>query len=164
MQVIGSCCPICLVLLLASCASAPKKAVPEQVKPVSIVEENKAICCRFFEEVFNKHNLDALDEFLAINYIDHTHSDAQGLKNELGNMFAAALDIHAVIEDVIAEEDKVVLRLTTRGTITGEYAGIPPSGNTFDVSEIHIFRIADGKIIEHWDLFDMLSVMEALNP
>jgi steroid delta-isomerase-like uncharacterized protein len=134
------------------------------VKPVSIsVEENKAICRRFFEEVFNKHNLDALDEFLATNYVDHTQSDAQGLKNELRDMFAAAPDIHAVIEDVIAEGDKVVLRLTKRGTMIGEYAGVRPSGNTFDVSEIHIFRIADGKIIEHWDLFDMLSVMEALD-
>ena len=66
------------------------------------------------------------------------------------------------IEDVIAEGDKVVVRLTSHGRHAGEFMGMPASGKEYDISEIHIFRIADGKVAEHWRDADMLGMMRQL--
>ena len=72
------------------------------------------------------------------------------------------LDSHLVIEDVIAEGDKVVTRLTITGTQTGTLQGIPPTGKKFSMRGIDIFRVVDGKIVEHWDAVDQLGMLQQL--
>ncbi len=71
-------------------------------------------------------------------------------------------DIHVAIEDMIAEGDKVVTRITATGTQTGEFMGMPPSGKAIRVEAIGISRIVDGKSVEYWESFDALGLMHQL--
>src|SRR5258706_8958009 len=117
-------------------------------------EANKNLVRRY-QEAHNTNNLDALDEIVATDLI--THSLMPGLPPGLegGKMVHrlavdAFPDFRADIEDLIAEGDKVVARMTFRGTHTGgEFMGIPPSGRQFAFTATAIFRIASGKIVEH---------------
>ncbi len=132
------------------------------------IEENKALVQRFVEEVWNKGNLAAADEFLAANSVGHD-PDAPGLApgvegfKQVFTMFRTAFpDLHVTVEDMIAEGDKVVSRTTARGTHKGELMGIAPTGKQVTVAEIRIHRIAGGKIVEHWGIVDKLSLMQQL--
>ncbi len=131
------------------------------------VEENKALLRRCMEEVLNKRNLDAVDEFYAVDFVDHnappgTPPGIGGIKQIYTMIHTAFADIHITIEDMVAEDDRVVLRFTARGTHKGELMGIAPTGRQFTVMEIRIYRIAGGKIVEHWGLLDQLGLMQQL--
>src|SRR5947209_16741868 len=118
-------------------------------------EGNKTLMHRFLEEVFNKKNLSALDEFIAPNQVDHTlpaflPTTPEGTKRAIGMYLKAFPDLHVTLEDMIAEGDKVVTRFTSRGTQKRAFAGMPPTGKQVMVSSIVIARITDGKIVEQW--------------
>ncbi|HYL40744.1 MAG TPA: ester cyclase [Candidatus Binatus sp.] len=66
------------------------------------------------------------------------------------------------IEDVIAEDDRVAVRLITSAIHSGTFMGIPPSGRRYTISEIHIFRITDGQVAEHWHEFDRAALFRQL--
>ena len=71
-------------------------------------------------------------------------------------------DFHYTVEDEIAEGDKVVVRLTARGTQNGSFLGMPPSGKQATWSEIHIARMSSGKVVEHWVESDTLGMLQQL--
>jgi steroid delta-isomerase-like uncharacterized protein len=78
-------------------------------------------------------------------------------------MFRSAIpDLKMVVEDMIAEGDKVVLRYTLEGTHEGELFGIPPSGRQLSIKSISVERVSDGKIREHWRVTDSLDMMQQL--
>ena len=131
------------------------------------IEENKVLMSRFLEEVFNKKNLAAIDEFIAPNQIDHTlppflPTTPEGTKQAIDMFLKAFPDMHLTIEDMIAEGDKVVIRYTSRGSQRGAFMGIPPTGKQMTVSSIIIARIADGKIVEEWGLDDQMGMLQQL--
>ena len=66
------------------------------------------------------------------------------------------------IEDMIAEDDRVAVRLTASARQTGTFMGMPGSGKSYEIGEIHIFRIRDGKFVEHWHQFDSMGMMRQL--
>jgi C-1 hydroxylase len=116
------------------------------------LEENKAIV-REHIEAYNRQNLAAkeaaVDEFMAPDYFDHTnHVDREGVKQLFVMGFNAFPDWHETIEDIIAEEDKVWVRLTYTGTHTGEFLGLAPTGNKITVAAVAIYRIVNGKLVE----------------
>jgi len=130
-------------------------------------EENKILIRRFYEEVFNKRNLDALDDFYAPNHVDHTlppglPTSPEGTKQAIAIMLAGFPDLRISIEDMIADGDKVVIRFTTHGTQQGPLGGIPPMGKQVAIQTIEITRIADGKIVEDWGLDDRLGMLQQL--
>ena len=130
-------------------------------------EENKVLIRRFYEEVFNKRNLAALDEFYAPDHVDHTLPPGlpvgpEGTKQAIAMILSGFPDLHVTIEDMIAEGDKVVIRFTTHGTQLGRLGGIPPTGKQVAVSTIEITRIADGRIVEDWGLDDRLGMLQQL--
>jgi steroid delta-isomerase-like uncharacterized protein len=130
-------------------------------------EENKALARRAWEEIFNQRNLDALDEFYAADAVWHQpDQDLQGLeevKQWLARPFEAFPDLNVTIEDVIAEGDKVVIRYTSRGTHQGETGGLgPPTGRQIELEGIAIQRFEGDKIVEFWDRFDSLSLLQQL--
>jgi steroid delta-isomerase-like uncharacterized protein len=88
--------------------------------------------------------------------------DAEGHRQYSEAMIAAFPDIERSIEDLVAEGDKVVARWTARGTHTGDFQGLPPSGKVATSSGITIFRIADGRIVEEWSESDMLGLLQQL--
>jgi predicted ester cyclase len=71
-------------------------------------------------------------------------------------------DLHFTVEDMVAEGDKVVYRYSVRGTHKGSFMGIAPTGEQFAVTGIHIYRVADGKLQEEWENWDMLGLMRQL--
>ncbi len=130
-------------------------------------EHIKAIRRRFQEEVENQRNLAAIDEFFGPDFVDHFAmpgfpAGLEGVKARHAALFAAFPDIQSTVEDMIAEGDKVVARLTMRGTHKGEFLGIPATGKQLTVSAIDIMRIVDDKIVEHWVEVDMLGMMQQL--
>ena len=129
-------------------------------------EENKAIARQGYEAI-NQNNLDALDEVFASDIIDHNPSPGQGpgregVKQFFSSLHTAFPDFHTNVEDMIAEGDKVVARVTASGTHHGEYLGIAPTGNRVEVSGIDILRIVDGKVVEHWGNYDDLGTLQQL--
>jgi steroid delta-isomerase-like uncharacterized protein len=132
-------------------------------------EENKAIVRREHEEIWNSQgNLDAADEIYAPDYIGHDPTlpeDIRGVEaaREFAAMYRSAFpDLEFIIEDQIAEGDKVATRLTVRGTHQGELEGIAPTGNEVEIKGIVFSRIAEGKIAEDWGVFDILGLMQQI--
>jgi predicted ester cyclase len=130
-------------------------------------EENKALVRRWFAEV-DKGNHAIEDELLTPDYIDHNPplpgmaSGREGVKQANALLRAAFPDTVHTIEDQIAEGDKVVTRLTGRGTFKGEILGIPPNAKLVMIEGIAIHRIAGGKLVEHWAVADKLSFLQQL--
>jgi predicted ester cyclase len=130
-------------------------------------EDNKALVRRWYEEVFNKKNSAAIDEFFDPTFVDHAlppglPGDLSGSKQFIGMYLTALPDLYITIEDMIAEGDKVVARLTASGTQQGAFMGIPPTGKHVTVTGIDIIRIAGGKFVEHWLEQDTLGMMQQL--
>ncbi len=127
-------------------------------------ERNKALVRRAWEVLDNP---DILDEVYAPDVVWHEpDQDIHGLEEArqfISTYKAAFPDLNATIEYVIAEGDKVVTRITLRGTHQGEIEEFgPPTGRHIEMKGISISRIEGGKIVEDWDSFDNLSVMQQL--
>jgi predicted ester cyclase len=129
-------------------------------------EQNKALDRRYVEEVLNKGDLGVIDEIMAPNYVGHVPgfppSDREGDKQLIAMFRAAFPDLHFIIEDQIGEGDKVVHRLTARGTHQGDFMGIPPTGKQIIGTGININHFAEGKVVESWGIIDMMGLMQQL--
>ena len=130
------------------------------------LEQNKVLVRRFIDEVFLKGDFGAVDELLADDFVPHTWGKVGGGKAELKaaieRVSAGLSDPSMTIDDMIAEDDRVVVRLTSHATQTGEFMGMPPSGKSYTIDEIHIFRLRDGKVTEHWHQADFMGMMRQL--
>jgi steroid delta-isomerase-like uncharacterized protein len=134
---------------------------------LSMTEDNKALNRRFVEEVINQGNTDAIDELIDPGVVDHAAppgfpTGREGAKQFAAMMRSAFPDLHLTIEDMISEGDKVVMRSTWSGTHEGEFMGIPATGRRVTVSAIDISRVADGRMVEHWEQSDALGLMQQL--
>ena len=131
------------------------------------VHESKVLVRRFIDDIFVKGNADAVDKLVTSDFTPHSWGrmppGIEPLKDAIKRVHAGLSHVSMKIEDVIAEEDKVAVRLTARGRHTGEFMGLPPSGNDYTISETHIFHLRDGKISEHWRDADMLGLMRQLS-
>jgi C-1 hydroxylase len=126
------------------------------------LEENKAIVRRFIE-VYNRRNLDLIDDFVAPDYVDHTNKvDREGLKQLFNMGLTAFPDWHETIEDIIAEGDKVWVRLAYTGTHKGEFIGIPPTGKKITSKAVDIYRIVNGKLAEYWNVTDNVNIFKQI--
>lgn len=131
-------------------------------------EENKALVRRFLDETWNKGNLDVIDELVAPDWVGHDPTSPEGAQGPEGTrqfleMYQSAFpDTQMTVEDQVAEGDKVATRWTARATHQGELMGIPPSGNRIEVTGISIDRIVDGKVVESWDNYDALGMMQQI--
>jgi steroid delta-isomerase-like uncharacterized protein len=129
-------------------------------------ETNKAVVRRYIDEV-NRMNLDALDELVAFNYVDHNALPGmppgrESLKQAYRLFSQAFPDVYFTLEDLVAEGDRVAARGTVRGTHRGDFFGLPATGKQATWTGIHIFRIADDKAVEGWLELDQLSLMQQL--
>jgi steroid delta-isomerase-like uncharacterized protein len=131
-------------------------------------EQNKAIFRRMVEEIFNRGNMNLVDEFLAPDFIEREElppgipPGREGVK-QMTIMFRSAFpDFKATIDDMIAEGDKVVVRMTWSGTHKGEFMGISPTGKSVSFGVIDIVRFAGDKFVEHWGMMDSTSMMQQL--
>ena len=130
-------------------------------------EENKALLRREIEEVWNKHNPDAVDEFFAPDLVNHSAppgmpNDREGVKAGLGMFLGAFPDVKVTADFMLAEGDKVAMHFAMRATHTGEWLGIPATGKRINMTGIVIVRIAGGRIAELWTESDTMGMMVQL--
>ncbi|MFG2722547.1 ester cyclase [Streptomyces sp. NPDC048416] len=130
-------------------------------------EENKQLVRRFYQEI-DAGNIDALDEFVAEDYLDHSPPPfpgfapgREGLKEAFRLFWEATPGTHT-IEDQIAEGDKVVSRLTARGVHEGDLPGIPRTGKAVETTAVVIHRIENGRLVEKWSERDLLRMLQQL--
>lgn len=133
---------------------------------MSVEENNKALVRRFFEEVYNRGNLDKADDLLSPDYVDHgvppgKYAGREGLKRSVAKQRAASSDLHFHIEEQIAEGDKVVTRLIGSGTHDRErFMGLAPTGARITMENIIISRVVEGKIVEERGVRDASRVWQ----
>jgi steroid delta-isomerase-like uncharacterized protein len=131
-------------------------------------ERNKAVIRRFVEEVQNQKSEDAYWELNDPDFVNLAPlppgipADREGGFAYLFGFMNAFPDSRVTIDDMIAEGDQVVTKKTFTGTHTGDFAGIPASGNSVVLQFVDIMRVRDGKIVEHWNCIDQLSLMQQL--
>jgi len=129
-------------------------------------EENKALVRRFYEEI-DKGNIDAMDELVAEDYLDHNPPPfpvapgRDGLKQAFKIFWEATPGYHP-IEEQIADGDKVVTRLTSFGTHKGDLPGAPATGNRLEMTSITIHRIENGRLVEKWAEKDVMRFLQQI--
>ena len=130
-------------------------------------DENKSIVRRFWG-VWEEGNIDLIDELLAPDYVNHTPATPdqpagpEGVKGVVEMFRSAIPDLRVVVEDMIAEGEKVAVRYTLEGTHEGELFGVAPTGQRLSIKSISVERVSDGKIREHWRVTDSLDMMQQL--
>jgi len=160
--------PLALILcFMVGCQDKEAMAELEAMKAqAGIEEQNKEIVERYWDEKWNARNPGILDELMTSDVIYHgTSMEMNGIEEykQVYNIYLSAFhDTQTTVEDLIAEGDKVMTRVTTRGTHKGELEGIPPTGKTFTSSFFTVFRLVDGKIAEEWEILDELGMMMQL--
>lgn len=131
-------------------------------------EDNKAIARRWSEELWSQGNLTVADEIVAPDYIRHDGGDSfpargpEDVKRLVTMVRAMMPDLQIVVEDLIAEGDKVVSHYTAVATDTQGFRGRPPTGKEIRTPTIQIFRFANSKIVESWTIRDELSTLRQL--
>jgi steroid delta-isomerase-like uncharacterized protein len=128
--------------------------------------KNKATERRFVEEIWNRGNFALAEELVTPAYLDHDSMTAgvgpEGVREEVSLFRNAFPDLRFAIEDMVAEGDKVVTRLTASGTHEADLPGIPATGKRVTISGIVISRYESGKAAEAWFKFDFLGLYRQL--
>ena len=130
--------------------------------------ENKATVQHLYEQLFNQGNFSLADEVIAPDFINHSvppgSSDrGPASMRQLITMLSTAFpDMHHTIEELVAEGDTVVARVTFSGTHRGPFQGLPPTGRSFRQDQMHFIRFREGKVVEHRAVRDDLGMMRQL--
>ncbi|MQA75793.1 MAG: ester cyclase [Solirubrobacterales bacterium] len=132
------------------------------VRGGAMTEENTRITRRVLDELFEQGNLDAADELIHRDFVNHeappdNPRGPEGLKETVSWLRGLWGPMRAEIEDEICEGDKVAARVTVHGHHVGAFLGKPPTGKEYAAEQIHIWRLEDGKVIEHWSVRDDLG-------
>ena len=152
------------LLALAAGAVLAARATVGVARADSPSDANTALIRRIIAEAFNAGDLDIIDEALARDYLDHQAGpDAPGgpaaFKAFVDAFRAAFPDVQVTVEDLVAEGDRVALRVTLRGSQQGALGEIPATGLPVEFGGYHIYRFEDGKVAEHWGLQDDLGLL-----
>lgn len=131
------------------------------------IEKNKKIARRFYDEVMNEGKLDVIDELVADDFIEHEELPGvppgkEGIKEWTRQFRNAFPDLKAEVEQIIAEDDRVVVLSVIRGTHKGDFFGHKGTGRKFDLPYADVVRIKNGKAVEHWGYADNAKMMEQL--
>ena len=142
--ILGTCCLVAVLTVSPALAQTTN----DKGYPIMAIEENKQLVLRLFNEVFNERKLPVIDELYAEDVVDHSAFPDQepgraGINSAISGFFEAFDSLHIVVEDVIAEGDKVVTRETWKA-VDGS------SHETATGTIIHIFRVQDGRITDEW--------------
>jgi steroid delta-isomerase-like uncharacterized protein len=131
-------------------------------------EENKNVVRRWWESLNQGTALDRIDETYASDYILHDPSlpepvqGVEGVREFITSAVTAFPDARYTIENLVAEDDKIVQHISVRGTHQAEFQGIPATGKQIAVWIMVISRIANGKVVEEWQMFDALSMLKQM--
>ena len=127
-------------------------------------EANAALVRRFIADVFERGRAEAVADLVTADFVSHglPGSGPEVMTDAIERVSRALTNVSFRILDIFGEGDRVAVRLTSTATQSGTFMGIPPSGRAYTIEEIHIFRIADGRIAEHWHQMDAVGLMKQL--
>lgn len=150
----------------------PPDAVPEAVmaaatpSPGGDPATSKAVARQFIDQVINRGDLAAVGDLVAASYVYHGPGmevcGPDGLRGVLAMLRGAFPDWHETLDDLVADGNKVVFRVTGHGTHQGEFFGIPPTGRRVTMGGMDLVRIEGGRLAEHWANFDQFGLMQQL--
>ena len=154
-----------LALLVSACqplprVSAPPAAAADSAK-TTLQNANKALIQRFYDEVANAKNMDSLKELMDPKVVPHEYGLV--MANE-AQIFTGMPDLKATVSLWVLQDDLVTSVVNLKGTQTGEFLGVAPTGKTVDVTNIDIWRIKNGKIVEVWHNFPISDMLAQISP
>ncbi len=130
------------------------------------MSQHEELIRRIFDEIINAGNVDAVDELMTEDYVDHGPMGAMHGVDAFKQMVAmwrdAVPDVHCEVETAFSEGDMVAWNVRVTGTHTGEMMGIPPTGKSVTVSGMTINRISGGRVVEDWTVVDQLGLLQQL--
>jgi len=131
------------------------------------VDANTECCIRAQTELFGAGRLELADELVTAGCIDHSApqeipAGPQGIKAVVGWLHSTFGELHYEVEDAFGAGDRVALRCMVSGAHSGDLAGHAPTGRRFTTAQIHIYRLEDGRIAEHWGVRDDVAMMHQL--
>ncbi len=121
-------------------------------------QKNTETVNAFIEAFWNQSDLDCTDQFLSTDYQELTYQSKEGLKQFAGKILEAFPDKRYIVEEIIAQGEKVLVRMVVKGTHKGMFFGNLPTGNSIDVTLYRQYRVVDGKIVEHRGWIDMVTM------
>jgi steroid delta-isomerase-like uncharacterized protein len=130
--------------------------------------ENTTRVTRIPEEIFNRGNVDAVDELFTSDFIEHVRrppgvpAGVAGFKQFVIMVRSAFPDFRYTVEDTVEDGDTVVVRVSAHGTMKGDFMGMPASGKEATWQEIHMARLRNDKVVEHWACIDQLGMLQQL--
>lgn len=128
----------------------------------------KALMSRIIDEAFNRGDFDVFDELISDDFVEHEElppgvPQGKAAPREMITMMRAAFpDLQVTVKDMLQDGSKVVTRSRFAGTHEGEFMGIPPTGNGFDIPVIDIVEFREGRAVAHWGVMDNAAMMEQL--
>ncbi len=156
------------IFRLFSAKGVSTTSLAHQGAPLLSPEAYTVLVRRYLEEIIHQGNVAAIDESIATNHVlnwpgSSTPMCGPEAFKQLLIIYASAFpDLHWTTEQVAAEGETVVARLRARGTHLRELMGMPPTGKQATWTETHIFRVAGGKLVEHWTNLDQVRMLQQL--
>jgi steroid delta-isomerase-like uncharacterized protein len=151
------------------CCGTPVKSASQNLKGrTSMSEQNKELVRRFFEDMCNGRQLALADQLFAPGHVYHDPSSSwvgtgpAGMRDLIGTYHRGVSDARWEVQAMLVAGDVVVTRWTGRGTHSGDLRGLAPSGRRVSVDGIWMHRIAAGKIVESWNCWDMLGLLQQI--
>ena len=130
------------------------------------LEANKEVVRQIVDRIFVHQEDTAIDALVSEEFVPHTFGPMppgrDGLREGMRRAAAGVSDAEFEIHDLIAEGDRVAARLTTTARHTGTFMGIEATGKRYSIDEMHIFRLRDGLLVEHWHEFDKAALLAQL--
>jgi predicted ester cyclase len=153
-----------LVTGIAGCAAMKGQTLSEK----TVASENKAVVLRSEAELWSKGNLAVADQVYSPDFVCHfimgrEWRGLQGIRHAVKSHRTSFPDWNERVDDIIAEGDRVAIRITSTGTQLGEFEGLKPTRRKITIQEFHIFRLSGGKIVEQWGMPDVQGLMAQLS-
>jgi predicted ester cyclase len=138
-------------------------------RSLPLTDANEALVRRFVQEIFAEGRIGSIEELVAPEFTSSTFGITEdgpaSLRAATERVHASLEEAEFVIDDLVAEADRVAVRLTASATPTGEFMGVKDAaGKRYTIAEAHFFRIADDRVVEHWHLHDAHGLMKQLGP
>ena len=127
-------------------------------------DSNKAVVRSFIQQVFQEGRPEAVDDLATPDFVSHglPGSGPDVMKQAIERVGKGLSDATFDVHDVVAEGDLVAVRLDSTATQSGEFMGMPATGKTYTIEELHLFRVSDGRVAEHWHQMDAMGMMQQL--